>query len=460
MKVVSIPCGFETFSNEEDDRKLNVKLKILHEGKNFNKTKFNSSTINEAESTLSDIPILGYIKYDEEGNAVDFDEHNMITKVVKDDNGYSIEYKFLERPLGVIPNNTEITYTEEDGKTYLNCTGLIWKHYSNSAYQLLTESKSKSVSMEIAVEDGEVDKADGYYNIKKFSFLGITILGDDIAPGIEGASINTYSNFSKYKKAIYDICKEMYSFKGKEENVLDKKKNDLLSIEEIDTSINSQLKNKMVEVEDPYWGGKYTAREYYLRTILPEEKIAILEDNINYCNYYGVPYSIDGDDVVLDYENRKSYIEEWREKKEGEVIETFSKEDTLKELVLEKFNEKEIEIKNLTEELESLRKFKADKEMEEYKVEVSSVVSEFNSLTEEEVKTFKESAIKKEISLEDLRKELSLLDYAKLKENTKKFNSDKGLIVEEAKINYSSTLEDENKNTKSYEQILRKHSNK
>lgn len=146
--------------------------------------------------------------------------------------------------------------------------------------------------------------------------------------------------------------------------------------------------------------------------------------------------------------------------KEGEVIETFSKEDTLKELVLEKFNEKEIEIKNLTEELESLRKFKADKEMEEYKVEVSSVISEFNSLTEEEIKTFKESAINKEISLEDLRKELSLLDYAKLKENTKKFNSDKGLIVEEAKINYSSTLEDENKNTKSYEQILRKHSNK
>ncbi|HBH0931493.1 TPA: hypothetical protein KR735_000930, partial [Clostridioides difficile] len=126
----------------------------------------------------------------------------------------------------------------------------------------------------------------------------------------------------------------------------------------------------------------------------------------------------------------------------------------------EKFNEKEIEIKNLTEELENLRKFKVDKEMEEYKVEVSSVISEFNSLTEEEVKTFKESAIKKEISLEDLRKELSLLDYAKLKENTKKFNSDKELIVEEAKINYSSTLEDENKDTKSYEQILRKHSNK
>lgn len=97
------------------------------------------------------------------------------------------------------------------------------------------------------------------------------------------------------------------------------KENDLLSIEEIDTSINSQLKNKMVEVEDPYWGGKYTAREYYLRTILPEEKIAILEDNINYCNYYGVPYSIDGDDVFLDYENRKSYIEEWREKKKEKL---------------------------------------------------------------------------------------------------------------------------------------------
>ncbi|MCC0678620.1 MULTISPECIES: hypothetical protein, partial [unclassified Clostridioides] len=76
------------------------------------------------------------------------------------------------------------------------------------------------------------------------------------------------------------------------------------------------------------------------------------------------------------------------------------------------------------------------------------------------VKTFKESAINKELSLEELRKELSLLDYAKLKENTKQFNSNKGFIIEEAKINYSSTLEDENKNTKSYEQILNKHSNK
>ncbi|MCC0705111.1 hypothetical protein IC213_18810 [Clostridioides sp. ES-S-0049-02] len=239
-------------------------------------------------------------------------------------------------------------------------------------------------------------------------------------------------------------------------------KNYGLSTENIRISINSQLKNKMVEVEDPYWGGKYTTREYYLRTILPEEKIAILEDNTNYGNYYGISYSIDGDDVVLDYENKKSYIEEWREKKEGEVIENFSKEDTLKDLVLEKFNEKETEIKNLNEELENLREFKADKEMEEYKEKISNVISEFSSLTEDEVKTFKESAINKELSLEELRKELSLLDYAKLKKNTKKFSTrdKKEELLEEAKINYSSTLEDENKNTKSYEQILKKHSNK
>ena len=69
--------------------------------------------------------------------------------------------------------------------------------------------------------------------------------------------------------------------------------------------------------------------------------------------------------------------------------------------------------------MEGLRKFKADKEIEEYKEKISSVISEFNSLTYDEVKTFKESAINKEISL----KELSLLDYTKLKENTNKFST-------------------------------------
>lgn len=448
MKVKNIPC--KLFTEDSQDGLVKCKVIIMNEGKNRNGSSFSKESMEYAEESLKNRPLLAYIKRDDDGEAVDFGGHEIITKIIKTSEGYDLKMFYLETPIGIFPESCNIRYEEIDGENHMVADAFIWEGYSNEVLDLLNSNDgSKDVSMEITVLDSSRDK-DGVLNINKFRFNAVTLLGDDVIQGMNGnCNINIYSK-TNYDEFVNEINKKVYSLK-KEEKDLNKENNNVepnnqieefrLSIQNITDQIITQLNSRLVERED-YWGDKYQASEFYFIDILPEDKIAIVENADWSCRqYFGVPYSINEDVITLDFDNKKSYIQEWREMSGDSEPVIYSTEDTeLKEHIINKFNsiethetelnelktsyaELETKINEMNEkyaDYESLKSFKEEYDKAVYENQVEEVSKMF-ALDEDEVNELKEKALSKEISIEQFKEKLGLKFAIKQLENKKEF---------------------------------------
>lgn len=468
-----LPCQILSFSQayEDDDDLMKVKIKVCHTGENPNGSCFSLDSLTKAQPTLSNRPILAYSIFDEESfEVVDFGGHDMEHKIIENENGeYELKTRYLETPLGIINENHEysLEVDEETGETYPVITGFIWKSYSNGAWKLIEQGKG--VSMEISVKSGVYNKQRKIFEIEDFSYRGITVLSDSVEPAMKGANIEKYTvtdinnsvemfnNKLKEKevgsldKTVEEIVEtEVADLQDEEQQIVEQVEEEpvvevedqiveetpiqefALSVDNIRTSINSQLKDRTVEATD-WWGDTYQAREFYLCDILPSENVAVVEDNCNCYNYYGIPYEIQGDNTILKYEEKVPYIQEWRPKNEGDTVVVFEKEDELKNIVLEKFANKENEIETIKNDLSQLQEFKSKIDLEELKGQVDEISDKYD--LDVDTTELKEKAITKDITLEQFEKELKVLFAEKVLENGK-FSKD--VKEEPAKVTVTS----------------------
>ena len=382
---------------------------------------------------------MAYIKRNEDGEAIDFGSHDIITKIIKTDEGYDLKYFYLETPVGIFPESCNVRYEEIDGENHMVADAYIWEGYSNETLDLLDENEgTKDVSMEISVLESEKDE-DGVLSINKFRFNAVTLLGSRIIQGMNGnCNISVYSK-SDYDDFVNEINNKIYSIEEKEEGNLDKNKQTEefgLSVQNITDQITTQINSRLIERED-YWGDKYQTREFWFMDVLPDDKIAIVENADWSCRqYFGVPYTLNEDVVTLDFDNKKSYIQEWREMS-GEVEpKVFNCEDTqLKEHIVNKFDsidthENEVaELENLKtsySELEDklnamqdyaeLKEFKENYDKAKYEKEIEDASKLFD-LDEEEIKDLKDKAMNKEITVAEFEKELGFMFAMKVKDS-------------------------------------------
>lgn len=462
--IEHVPCSVMRFSEDTDSGNLQkVKVVVMHTDENANKTFIGDDAVNSAEPTLKNVPILAYIKRDEDGEAIDFDQHNVITKIVQGENGHEVKQYFLERPIGLIPETNNYRIEEIDGMNHVVVDGYIWKTYSNEGLDLINETSEKGVSMEISVEDGFKDKKTGLYHITKYSYLGVTVLGDDVPPAMgDTCKLSTYSSNEEYQFALQELKNEIQktekeaqymSNPNTTEPVVNNdpvatnpvepvqepvqgqdpvqeptqeptntepveptqeptgqdpvQANFSLSIENMSQGIRNTLSG-MTTQKTNRWNETYNVQSYWLRTIVPSESVVVVEDGISDYTYYGVPFSLNGDEVVLDFDNKKEYIQTWREKNTGTETLVFSERDnTEKEMIDAKFSENEKTITELNTkvsdqetELEQLRAFKLDKDQEALANEVNTIVANFSScLDEDEYKEVRDKALSKEMDL-------------------------------------------------------------
>lgn len=437
MKVKNIPC--KLFAEESQDGLVKCKVIIMNEGKNRNNSSFSKESMEDAEESLKNRPLLAYIKRNEDGEAIDFGSHDIITKIIKTDEGYDLKYFYLETPVGIFPESCNVRYEEIDGENHMVADAYIWEGYSNETLDLLDENEgTKDVSMEISVLESEKDE-DGVLSINKFRFNAVTLLGSRIIQGMNGnCNISVYSK-SDYDDFVNEINNKIYSIEEKEEGNLDKNKQTEefgLSVQNITDQITTQINSRLIERED-YWGDKYQTREFWFMDVLPDDKIAIVENADWSCRqYFGVPYTLNEDVVTLDFDNKKSYIQEWREMS-GEVEpKVFNCEDTqLKEHIVNKFDsidthENEVaELENLKtsySELEDklnamqdyaeLKEFKENYDKAKYEKEIEDASKLFD-LDEEEIKDLKDKAMNKEITVAEFEKELGFMFAMKVKDS-------------------------------------------
>ena len=383
MKFARLNSCIQSFAEVDNENLLKVKLSIQHDGANKNGTKFSLDNIRKAESTLRNIPILAYIKRDENGEAQDFDQHNMIQRVVETDEGYDLVTTYLEKPIGVIPTESEITYEEMDGRTYLCATGYIWKRYANEGLDILMQSEQKGTSMEIEIYDGKKDKIDGLYDITDYGFLGVTCLGDDVESGMYDTTITKYSTSKSFKRELEEIYTEIFNLEnGKEE----------LMSQEVKEAMEVPTEEVVEEVTED-------------TTVVVEEEIVVEE-----------PITEEPKEVEAVIEEEATVVVE-------EEVAEFSVEE-----LVEKLGAKEMEVNSLIEkissyeeELNSLREFKAVKDREALVLEIDQIASKFTSLDMTEIESVKTKVLNNEITKAEFEKELYYLVGVKALESKAKY---------------------------------------
>ena len=389
MKFSKVPCSAKAYSLEGDSNLMKVKITVMHDGINYNGSKFTLQDMKRAEESVKNIPILGYVLRDTDGNLDDFDGHNMETRIKDSDKGFEIETYYLEKPIGVVPESCNPRYEEIDGLNHLIVDGYIWKSYSNGSYKLIENSSFKGVSMEIEVLDGNWNELENVYDITDYRYTGITVLGDMVEPAMsDTCKIQKYSACADYKDALADIYREIYSLERKEDNM-----------EEIKDEVIVETQQEP-EIEEVVEAEEVTQTEEIVEEVETPEETEVVEEV----------------------------------KEESETLDVFAElleevPETLKEvadMITEKFS-------MINEELKTLREFKSKIDLEELKGQVDEISNKYD--LDVDTTELKEKAIVKDITLEQFEKELKVLFAEKVLENGK-FSKD--VREEPAKVTVTS----------------------
>ena len=402
MKFSKVPCDMSAYSMENEDGNLmKVKIVVMHEKKNRNRTSFSMEAIEKAKESIKNVPILAYILRDTEGNVSDFDEHNMEMRLKDSKDGFEIETYYQEKPVGVIPESCNPRYEEINGVNHLVVDGYIWKSYSNGADKIIKSSDSKGLSMEIEVLDGNYIEEDDVYDITDFRFLGVTCLGDHIEQGMNGtASISKYSASANYKKALEDIYKEIYNLERKEDSTMEEVKIEEIIVEE--TEIVEEVTEEVVSEEVI----EETVEENVEETQQVEEvteEVTVEEEVVEDTTVEEVvnEFSLECFASILD-----------------EVPETL---DEVVEKISDKFKALNIELQYANAQIEELAKFKAEKDLEVLKTNVEEIANKF--ALDMDLTELKEKVYSNEMTLEVFERELKVLFAEKVMEEKIKYSA-------------------------------------
>lgn len=202
------------FSNTNGLRKC--KIIMLHDKDNPNDCSIELRAMEKAEKTVFNRPVLAHITLGKDGKP-DFGGHDIEPGILEDEYGEKyITEKYLELPIGVIPESTNIEYYEKDGFTYVSVTAYIYEGYSNEAIGLISKTNGKCVSSEILVKDGNWSEEFDCYNITEFEYRGVTVLGDDIEPAMgEECRVSLEERYPTFTKKIMSAISGITEEKNK-----------------------------------------------------------------------------------------------------------------------------------------------------------------------------------------------------------------------------------------------------
>lgn len=429
-------------SSVEQMRELNSSfdygvLKVAYTGANRNGSFISKESFEKSIDTIYNCPIV--CNYNRELDQIG--SHD-VEVVMKDGSPTIVN---ITQPVGVIPESAKYWWAEYEDDSgvheYLCVETLIWKR--QEAYAKIKENGITDESMEIKVIDGHMDN--GIFVIDSFEFLAFCLL-ESAEPCYESASLQVFSNeefakahakmmeefktsFKQVNTSIEDDIHPQTNSKGGEEQL--EQKIELLAkfgytAENIDIDIESM---SIEDLEAELNERKNAANQFALTgeqfreglwEALEAEKIETCwgtmsrymyydynaDVNEVYCydaedwKLYGFTYSMNGDNIVVDFATKKrkkfliadfdegdldltyehmfkSVADVSASHKETELTSQFA---SVKAELEDKYNAASDTIKELNTEIDSLRQFQQTKLKEERDAAEDAVFSMFGDL--------------------------------------------------------------------------------
>ena len=226
-------------------------IKVLYIGANRNHSYITKEVATEMAKTLRGAPIVGYYKEEKE----DFADHG--EQVIFDDEG--IHFNCLTKPYGFVAPDAEIWFqkfidTDDFGndieREYLMTTGYLWTGQFEEAKAVVENGRPQSMELDEATLEGrwEYNMAEGmeYFIIDDAMFSKLCILGDDVEPCFEGASVTEPQVSTSFTKVDDTFVRTLYTMMQDLKSALQTQGGQ--SKMELE---NNELENNEVVVENP-----------------------------------------------------------------------------------------------------------------------------------------------------------------------------------------------------------------
>ena len=221
-------------------------IKVLYVGANRNHTFINQEVATEIGKTLRGAPIVGYYKNEKE----DFSTHG--EKVIIDDEGIKFECQTV--PYGFVSPDAPVWFqnfedTDAFGNVvvhkYLMTTGYLWTEQFPESSLPVNQGRPQSMQLSESSVQGrwETDpntKMD-FFIINDAIVQKICILGDDVEPCFEGASVtapNVSTNFTlddNFKHTLYSMMQDLRKALNEGGQQMENLENTVVETEEIVT---------------------------------------------------------------------------------------------------------------------------------------------------------------------------------------------------------------------------------
>lgn len=279
-------------------------IKVMYLGKNRNGSYIDKPTAIEMAKTLRSVPIVGAYKED----IRDFGDHGEVLTIEDGEIKFScktVPYGFVAPDADVWFQKFEDTneFGEVDVREYMMTTGYLWTGQFPEANRVIEQGNGQS--MEIDINDGHWAQDQNemeFFIINDAVFTKLCILGDDVEPCFEGASVTspevseTFSNEKKFTRTLFAMMNELKNALNEGESM------------SVENAVVESAENEVVETEEfaaeepAIEDGNETTEEF----AADEEKKDDQEDEGEEPESDDVDEPEDKDDEKSDEEDKKS----------------------------------------------------------------------------------------------------------------------------------------------------------
>ena len=219
VSVIKEPEFINLSPNDINPLVSNCQIKVLYIGENRNRSYISKEVAEDMAKSLRGTPIVGYYVEDKK----DFGDHG--EQLVIDGEGF--HFNTLTKPYGFVAPDAKVWFQDfedmdERGiktvRTYLVTDGYLWTGQFEECRSLLTNAKNQSMELDSETLNGEWSNAvnNNYelFIINDAIFSKLCILGDDVEPCFEGASIAPKAYNLDFQKTLFSMVKDLQEIKS------------------------------------------------------------------------------------------------------------------------------------------------------------------------------------------------------------------------------------------------------